>query len=424
MARLIYSLLFYLAQPAVWLRLWWRARKQPEYLQHVGERYGHYPQTVPPHLLWLHVVSVGETRAAEPLIKALLEAYPDHSLLLTHMTPTGRATGGELIAKYGPRLLQAYLPYDLPGPCRRFFSHFQPKLGLLMETELWPNLIAMANGCGAPLLLVNARLSQRSQRGYLRFARLIRPALQQLAGVAAQTPADALRLTGIGARDVKIFGNIKFDVTPAPEKLQQGHHWRTALGSRPVWLAASTREGEEPAILDAFARHATPDTLLLLVPRHPQRFDEVATLIEAQRLPFARRSSGPIPSAESRVWLGDSMGEMPAYFATADIVLMGGTFLPFGGQNLIEAAACGCPVLVGPHTYNFAQATEDALACGAARRVENAEAAAIEAARLMADRTRLENMRAAAGEFSQAHRGATARTLALIQATMATRTTG
>ena len=424
MPRLIYSLLFYLAQPAVWLRLWWRARKQPEYLQHVGERYGHYPQPVPPRLLWLHAVSVGETRAAEPLIKALLEAYPDHSLLLTHMTPTGRTTGSELIVNYGPRLLQAYLPYDLPGPCRRFFSHFRPKLGLLMETELWPNLIATAHGCSAPLLLVNARLSQRSQRGYLRFARLIRPALQQLAGVAAQTPAGALRLTGIGARDVKVFGNIKFDVTPAPEKLQQGHHWRTALESRPVWLAASTREGEEPAILDAFARHATPDTLLLLVPRHPQRFDEVAALIEAQRLPFARRSSGSMPSAETRVWLGDSMGEMPAYFATADIVLMGGTFLPFGGQNLIEAAACGCPVLVGPHTYNFAQATEDALACGAARRVESAEAAAKEAAHLMAARTRLEAMRAAAGEFSQAHRGATARTLALIQASMATRTAG
>ena len=424
MARLIYSLLFYLAQPAVWLRLWWRARKQPEYLQHVGERYGHYPQPVPQYLLWLHVVSVGETRAAEPLIKALLEAYPDHSLLLTHMTPTGRATGGELIAKYGPRLLQAYLPYDLPGPCRRFFGHFRPRLGLLMETELWPNLIASAHGCNAPVLLVNARLSQRSQRGYLRFAPLIRPALQQLTGVAAQTPADAARLTGIGAQDVKVFGNIKFDVTPAPEKLQQGRQWRNAFGSRPVWLAASTREGEEPAILDAFAHHATPDTLLLLVPRHPQRFDEVAALIEALHLPSARRSSGTIPSAETRVWLGDSMGEMPAYFATADIVLMGGTFLPFGGQNLIEAAACGCPVLVGPHTYNFAQATEDALACGAARRVESAEAAAKEAAHLMAARTRLEAMRAAAGEFSQAHRGATARTLALIQASMATRTAG
>ena len=202
-----------------------------------------------------------------------------------------------------------------------------------------------------------------------------------------------------------------------------GRQWRETWGTRPVWLAASTREGEEPSILEAFVRHAPPDTLLLLVPRHPQRFDEVAAFIEAQRLPFVRRSSGIMPTAETRVWLGDSMGEMPAYFAASDIVLMGGTFLPFGGQNLIEAAACGCPVLVGPHTYNFAQATEDALACGAARRVDDADTAAKEAARLMQDETALNVMRTAAGEFSQAHRGATARTVALVREIMVLRTT-
>ena len=416
MARFFYICLSYLIQPLVWLRLSWRARKQPEYLKNLGERYGLYAQRAPTRLLWLHVVSVGETRAAEPLIKALLDDYPEHALLLTHMTPTGRATGGELIGKYGDRLLQTYLPYDLPDACGRFLEHFKPQLGLLMETELWPNLIAAAKHRRVPLALVNARLSARSQRGYQRFSPLIAPALDALRAVAAQTPADGERLIAIGARRVSVFGNIKFDVTPSPAKLQLGAQWRQALGARPVWLAASTREGEEPLILDAFVRLNRPDLLLLLVPRHPQRFAEVAALVEERQLGLCRRSADTLPTPATRVWLGDSMGEMPAYFALADIALIGGTLLPFGGQNLIEAAACGCPVLLGPHTYNFAQASEDALTCGAARRVADADAAAKELARLLDDRPALQAMRQAALEFSQAHRGATDRTLTAIRA--------
>ena len=415
MARLVYSIVFYLAQPLVWLRLLWRLRKQPEYLQHVGERYGFHAASAPQPLLWLHVVSVGETRAAEPLIKALLSAYPDHTLLLTHMTPTGRATGGELIAKYGERLIQAYLPYDLPDACGRFLDHFKPRFGLLMETELWPNLIAACAQRSIPLALVNARLSAKSEAGYRRFAPLIRPALAKLSAVAAQTPADGERLQAIGAQRVTVLGNIKFDVTPSPEKIELGKTWRQALGQREIWLAASTREGEEAIILDAFARLNRPDLLLLLVPRHPQRFNEVAALVEQRQLALCRRSGGELPTATTRVWLGDSMGEMPAYFAVADLALIGGTLLPFGGQNLIEAAACGCPVLVGPHTYNFAQATEDAIACGAALRIADADAAASTAVKLLEDTATLQAMRNAAAIFSQAHRGATARTLALIE---------
>ena len=415
MARLVYSIVFYLAQPLVWLRLLWRSRKQPEYLQHVGERYGFHDASAPQPLLWLHVVSVGETRAAEPLIKALLSAYPDHTLLLTHMTPTGRATGGELIAKYGERLIQAYLPYDLPDACGRFLDHFKPRFGLLMETELWPNLIAACAQRKIPLALVNARLSAKSQAGYRRFAPLIRPALATLSAVAAQTPADGERLLTIGAQRLSVLGNIKFDVTPSPEKLELGKTWRQTLGTREIWLAASTREGEEAIILDAFARLDRPDLLLLLVPRHPQRFNEVAALVEQRGLALCRRSDGELPTSATRVWLGDSMGEMPAYFAVADLALIGGTLLPFGGQNLIEAAACGCPVLVGPHTYNFAQATEDAIACGAALRIADATAAADAAAKLLEDAPALPAMRDAAATFSQAHRGATARTLALIE---------
>jgi len=424
MIRFVYSLLFYLAQPLVWLRLAWRARKQPEYLQNIGERYGfHAPRPDAP-LLWLHAVSVGETRASEPLIKALLADYPDHTLLLTHMTPTGRAVGGELIGKFGPRLIQAYLPYDLPDACARFLAHFRPQVGLLMETEIWPNLIASARARNIPMLLVNARLSAKSQHGYQRFLPLIRPALKALSAVAAQTAADGHRLQAIGASDVRVSGNLKFDVTPAPEKLSLGGEWRHAFDGRPVWLAASTREGEEPYVLDAFARIEVPGLLLLLVPRHPQRFNEVAAMIAERKLTFCRRSEGGFPSPETRVWLGDSMGEMPAYFAAADIALIGGTLLPFGGQNLIEAAACGCPVIVGPHTYNFAQATEDALSCGAARRIADADDAASTVKRLLETAAELAAMRTAATEFSQAHRGATARTMALIKEFTGPRTAG
>ncbi|MDR1276099.1 MAG: lipid IV(A) 3-deoxy-D-manno-octulosonic acid transferase [Candidatus Accumulibacter sp.] len=419
MARLIYSLVLILAQPLIWLRLLWRARKQPAYLHHIGERYGFYPGTVPQKLFWLHAVSVGETRAAEPLIRALLDGFPEHSVLMTHTTPTGRDTGEELITRYGPRLTQAYLPYDLPGACRRFFSHFAPVCGVLMETEIWPNLIASAKRNAVPMLLANARLSERSKTGYRRFSSLIEPATASLV-IAAQTAADAKRLEEIGARRVHVFGNLKFDVTPSPEKQRLGGEWRKALGDRRVWLAASTREGEEALILDAFARTSAieaidPPILLVLVPRHPQRFDEVAAMIEARNLRFCRRGKGEFPDAKTRVWLGDSMGEMPAYYTAADIALIGGTLLPFGGQNLIEAAACACPTLVGTHTFNFAQAAEDAVVRGAARRVSDADDAAREALRLLDDDAALSAMREASALFAREHRGATEKTVELIR---------
>jgi 3-deoxy-D-manno-octulosonic-acid transferase len=422
MARLLYSLLFYLATPLIWLRLLWRARKQPEYLQHLGERYGFYPRAPQGPLIWLHAVSVGETRAAAPLIEALLHAYPDHALLLTHMTPTGRETGAEYVAKHSGRLLQAYLPYDLPDACGRFLGHFQPRFGLLMETELWPNLIAAARMRKIPLALINARLSARSQRGYTRLRGLIHPALAALSAVAAQTLADAERLTSLGARDVKVCGNLKFDVTLPSEKLALGTAWKESLSGRPVWLAASTREGEETLILDALKKANVPGLLLVLVPRHPQRFDKVAALLDERGLSFCRRSEGAMPTSETQIWLGDSMGEMAAYFAVADLALIGGSLLPFGGQNLIEAAACACPVLVGPHSFNFAQASEDAIACGAALRIADADEAACTAKELLGNKETLQSMRNAALNFSQAHRGATERTIALIRKFTAPRT--
>lgn len=414
-ARAFYSALFYLATPAVLLRLWWRARKQPEYLQHVGERFGLYPQEALKPLIWLHAVSVGETRAAEPLIAALLAEWPDHHLLLTHMTPTGRETGAMFVARYPGRVTQSYVPYDLPDGVSHFFDHFKPSIGLLMETELWPNLIAGARQRKIPMALVNARLSARSQRGYQRFSFLAKPAFATLSFVSAQTAPDAERLTVLGANPVTVTGNLKFDVTPAEAMLQRGQQWKQEIGPRPVWLAASTREGEEALILDALIKTNIAGLLLLIVPRHPQRFDEVAALIHARGLIFCRRSTGDMPTRDTQVWLGDSMGELAAFYSAADLALIGGSLLPFGGQNLIEAAACGCPALIGSHTFNFAQAADDAISSGAARRVADAGEAADAAGELLENRQALQAMRDAATDFSLAHRGATQRTVTLIK---------
>ncbi len=410
MARLGYCVLLYAITPLIWLRLLWRGRKQPEYLRNLGERYGFYTGQVPGKLIWVHAVSVGETRAAQPLIEGLLARWPDHRILLTCMTPTGREAGQSV---YGERVIQAYLPYDYPGATARFFAHFRPAFGVLMETEIWPNLLAAAKRRAIPVVLANARLSERSARGYGRFGALVRPAFASLIGVAAQTAGDGERIGALGASQVAVCGNLKFDVTPPAEKIKLGQSWREAIGQRQVWLAASTREGEEPLVLDAWAKVARPDALLVLVPRHPQRFDEVAELLAKRGLPFVRRSEGA-PTAETQVWLGDSMGEMVAYYSLADLAFIGGSLLPLGGQNLIEAAACGCPVLVGPHTFNFLQATRDAIEAGAALRVADTSELAAAVHRLFSAKTELAEMRAATADFAGAHRGAAERLLRLI----------
>ena len=257
-------------------------------------------------------------------------------------------------------MIQAYVPYDYPDAVDRFFRYFSPAFGVLMETEIWPNLLAAALRRRVPVILANARLSQRSARGYGKVSALTGPAFAALSAVAAQTPGDAARIAGLGANPVSALGNLKFDVTPAPDKLALGRAWREVLGGRPVWLAASTREGEEVLVLEAWREVSATGALLVLVPRHPQRFAEVAALLEQSDIDFVRRSEG-LPGSTTQVWLGDSMGEMAAYYALADIAFVGGSLLPFGGQNLIEAAACGCPVIVGPHTFNFLQATDDAV---------------------------------------------------------------
>lgn len=413
LTRLPYTLLWIAALPVVMLRLVWRARRQPAYLKHLGERFGRYSVRAPTQVIWIHAVSVGETRAAQPLIEALLEQWPEHSLLLTHMTPTGRATAQQLFGS-NCRVLRAYLPYDLGLFVSAFLRHFRPQLGIIMETELWPNLLAGCRRRRIPVILANARMSERSARRYARLPALSALTLGALDAVAAQSAADASRLSALGARRVLVTGNIKFDINPPPALLLQGAEFRRLAGSRPVLLAASTREGEEALLVDAFCRHADAEVLLMLVPRHPQRFDEVAQLVQARGLALQRRSEQQPIAAATRVWLGDSMGEMFAYYAAADAALIGGSWLPFGGQNLIEACAVGTPVIVGPHTYNFSAIAEGAITAGAARRAAHADEGMALALALLGDEKQRQQMAAAGERFSAADRGATARTMEML----------
>ncbi|GHU26070.1 3-deoxy-D-manno-octulosonic acid transferase [Betaproteobacteria bacterium] len=413
LSLLPYSLLWLLALPLVLARLVWRARRQAGYLDHVSERFGSYQVRAPGPVIWLHAVSVGETRAAEPLVRAMLERWPEHTVVLTHMTPTGREASAALFANES-RVLRAYLPYDLGFLATRFLRHFRPDFGIIMETELWPNLLASCHRHQVPVLLANARLSERSARRYARFAALIRPTFGVLSAIGAQTAADAARLGALGARRISITGNIKFDIDPPPEALPLACQFRDRIGARPVILAASTREGEEAALLAAFVRHAEPHTLLALVPRHPQRFTEVEALAHAAGLKVQRRSDNAPLAPDTRVWLGDSMGEMFAYYATADVALIGGSWLPFGGQNPIEACAIGVPVLIGPHTFNFQAVAEDAVNVGAARRYADVNAAMRAAVELLADAPGRNAMNEAGRGFAAVNRGATARTLELL----------
>jgi 3-deoxy-D-manno-octulosonic-acid transferase len=411
--RFLYTLVVYFLLPFALARLAWRARRQPGYVRHVAERFGYYAAAPEAPLIWLHAVSVGETRAAEPLVRALQAKHPQHRILLTHMTPTGRETGETL---FGGSIARCYLPYDFPGAVARFLDHFRPRAGIMMETEIWPNLIRAGRARSIPLFLVNARLSEKSYAGYRRFGGLVRESLAGFAAVAAQSEDDARRLAALGAGEVRVTGNVKFDIAPPPEQLELGQALRRGMGdARPVLLAASTREGEEALLLDALEGIAAAGLLTVIVPRHPQRFDEVARLLEARGVRYQRRSAQAATAPGTRVVLGDSMGEMFAYYAACDVAFIGGSLLPLGGQNLIEACAVGKPVLIGPSTYNFADAVELAVQAGAAIQVPDPAALAREAGRLLRDPAAARRMSQAALAFANAHRGATARVLELIK---------
>lgn len=406
MTRFLYALAWIVATPIVYLRLLWRSRRQPGYRDRIGERFGSYPPALPGPYIWIHAVSVGETRAALPLVEELKARKPRHHILVTHMTPTGRATSRDL---FGDRVERAWLPYDMGFAVRRFFAHYRPELGIILETEIWPRLLEEAARAGVPVVLANGRLSERSARRYARAPALTRWAFSNLAGVAAQTEEDARRFERIGARAPAVTGNVKFDLLVPDAMIERGERFRERFGrSRTIWVVGSTRDGEEALFLDAFERAALPpEVLLVIVPRHPQRFDEVARLVVVRGLAYARRSHESAVGSATRVVIGDSMGEMLAYYFAADVVIVGGSFLPFGGQNLIEPCALARPVIVGPHTYNFSEAAESAIAAGAALRVSDAGEALAAAAGLDAATRR--EMGRKGREFVQAHRGAVQR---------------
>ena len=412
----IYSACWWLALPLVLFRLWWRGRKEAGYRQHISERLSLANADFSSPLIWVHAVSVGETRAAEPLIHALLKKYPQHHVLLTHMTPTGRATGAALFHNE-PRVSQSYIPYDALSLTQRFISKINPSICVLMETEVWPSLIDSCSKAGIPIALINARLSARSLKRAQWFDGLLGDALRKITVVIAQTQGDAERLHALGARTIIVAGSLKFDITPPEAMLAMGNQWRQQIGDRLVLLCASTREGEEALVLDAYmAATLDPRVLVIMVPRHPQRFDEVERMLEARGLRWQRRSqltTEHVP-ASTQILLGDTMGEMFAYYAACDVAFIGGSLLPLGGQNLIEALSCGKPVLVGPHTFNFKQVTVDAITVGAAIRVPDAQHIFSRLSELDAQSRDYQVMSDVAIQFCVQHQGATARTLKLL----------
>jgi 3-deoxy-D-manno-octulosonic-acid transferase len=414
MNRFYYSVLLYLILPLVPFKLWWRGIKQPAYRQHWGERFGFYSTHVNKPVIWLHCVSVGETRAAEPLINALQANYPKHQILLTHGTPTGRETGEAL---FGNSVERVYLPYDVPFAVSRFLAHFKPSIALMMETELWFNLIAACKQRDIPMLLLNARLSEKSATGYVKLGKLAQEGVQSLTAVAAQTADDAARLKNLGAQNVSVAGNLKFDVKASNQSIDKGLQLRTQFGERPVFLAASTRDGEEALILDSLNKISIPNLLTIIVPRHPQRFDDVAVLLQQRGIHYQRKTllNNDALQPNTQVLLGDTMGEMPTYYAACDIAFIGGSLLNYGGQNLIEAAHVGKPILIGEHTFNFADASNDAVTAGAAIRVKDANDLMQKVNVLLSSNTELTNMQQAALRFSDAYAGATARMQAMIK---------
>ncbi|MGJ7507187.1 3-deoxy-D-manno-octulosonic acid transferase [Variovorax sp. GT1P44] len=426
----LYGAFTTLAQPLVRRKLRRRAEAEPGYALAVEERFGHYDEAANgTGWCWIHAVSLGEARAAGILIEELRRQFPGIPILLTNGTATGREEGAKLLESGD---LQVWQPWDAPEPVARFLDRFRPRIGVLMETEVWPEMTAACAERGIPLVLANARLNEKSLAGAERLAWLARPAYSSLAAVWAQTEADSHRLVSLGAKVAGVFGNLKFDATPDARQLATATRLRGQL-PRPIVVFASSRDGEEQQLLDVLKRFGAlapvppeqdaiqsiakrvHDVQWMIVPRHPQRFDEVAALVESNGFAIARRSAAGAPK-EAEIWLGDSLGEMALYYGLADVALLGGSFEPLGGQNLIEAAACGCPVIMGPSTFNFAEAAELSLSAGASLRVADMEHAVTAALKLVEKQERREAMSEAALAFASANRGAAQRTAAALLA--------
>lgn len=412
--RYLYSFLLYLSLPYLFLRLLWRSRKQPEYRQRLGERLGFYPERLH-NCIWVHAVSVGETLAAIPLIKFLLAKYPQYPILVTTMTPTGAA---RVKTAFNHGVTHAYIPYDFPGAVSRFLSAMQPRVAVIMETELWPNLLHACRKRNIPVCLVNARLSEKSARGYQRIAPLTRKMLNDINVIAAHGQADAERFIALGApgERVIITGNIKFDIELPQDLSARSAALRESLGKdRFVWIAASTHEGEEEIVLAAHKklREQVPQALLVLVPRHPDRFDAIAKLAQ-QSFPTARRSQQQAVTNETAVYLGDTMGELLLLYGASDVAFVAGSLIPRGGHNMLEPGALGKPILTGPHLFNFAEISEMFVAAKAMNIVTNAEELGAELIRLAQDSAARADMGQRSLQVMADNRGALAKQMEII----------
>ena len=413
--RLIYNVLIYLAAPIALLMHLWRGLRDPSYRERLGERFGFGP-ALPGETIWIHAVSVGEVQAAESLVKQLLARHPGNLLLMTTVTPTGAARARQL---FGNSVRLRYVPFDLPGSVRRFFDRVRPRLALILETEVWPNLYAECGRRKVPLVLASARISPRSVRRYRRLVPLFRQALSHGIVIAAQSDTDAMRFRSIGANPARthVTGNIKFDFQPPAGIEVRGARWRESNApGRPIWVAGSTHKGEEDLILDA--HHAVlrrfPDALLLLVPRHPQRFEIARELLTRRGETFTNRSSGTaIPRATS-VMLGDTMGELMMFYVAADVAFVAGSLVPIGGHNLLEPASLGCPVLTGPHNFNSEAVVRLLIEAGAARIVADSRQLGEAVSDLLGDTGLRTSMGATGRDVLDANRGALDRLLKLV----------
>lgn len=421
MMRLVYGVLTRAAAPVVFAATLARAVKDPAYRTHLGERFGLGRRLTLPSI-WLHAVSVGEVSAAAALVRALRERRPDMPIVLTTATPTGRAQAATL---FGADVEVRFLPYDTPGSVRRFLARIRPRAAIIMETELWPNLLHECGRRGVPVVFASARLAARSVPRYQRFGALFSAALRNV-WVAAQSSADAGRFVALGADPsrTQVIGNLKFDMRLGEAVIENGRALRRRyLGSRPVWTAGSTHEGEEDLVLDAHAvlERSVRGALLVLVPRHPQRFEGVAALLERRDVAFERRSRSETVRPEAQVLLLDTMGELTAFYAASDAAFVGGSLVPVGGHNLLEPAVLGVPVLTGPHTRNGPEIARLLIEAGGALEVADGLALADAAGRLLADPALRERMGESARRFVEAHRGSLARLLALIEPLLAPR---
>ncbi|MDX1504690.1 MAG: lipid IV(A) 3-deoxy-D-manno-octulosonic acid transferase [Spongiibacter sp.] len=420
MARLLYSILFYLLLPLVLLRLAYRALKAPDYRHRVAERFGFFRSSPPPGGLWVHAVSVGETIAAAPLIRHYLQQHPDLPVTVTTMTPTGSE---RVRALFGNRVFHVYAPYDTPDSIHRFLRRIKPRAAVIMETEVWPNMVCQTAASGVPVVLANARLSAKSAAGYQRAGALSKPVMRAFYRIVAQHQADARRFAELGVEPhaLRVSGSIKFDLTLEEAQRRSARELRQSLGSdRPVWIAASTHEGEDELLLAAHRKLLTqlPEALLILVPRHPERFDSVARLIENQAMSYLRRSASTGDTGSIQVLLGDTMGELLVLLGCADVAFIGGSLVPHGGHNSLEAAAWGLPILTGHSDFNFADISQRLEEAGALIKTDAQEIGAVLTS-LLANQGKRESMGSAALAVMEGNRGALATLIAEIDAALA-----